>query len=171
MLILRHTPDACWTASGWHPAKVDQRKKVEIEFSVEDRQPSRAFLVETNDAFVGQRSEKILVPFSCLIFEAPSGGARELAVWCTLLGGKPVDLGEDWRKETDAVEGGSHPFRNQQLRFKQLYRAVAERLPMKKSKEFIRYSVPAGNDLESSLEQIKAFGPLWLWPGTNTSAN
>ena len=134
---VHHTPDNCWVAVGWKPVDLGQP----TQFSLN----------------VGG----VELPFECRVFEAPRGEARELVVWCTLVGGQVLP-------ESTLFHGGARSARDYReergrlLVAAQFWQMVKRRLPPQGFKQFVRYSVPLTGEWPTALERVRNFGPQWL---------
>lgn len=136
--VVQHTPDLCWVKAGWLPVNLGQPKTMTLQFG------------STN------------LEFECRSFEAPGGSVRQLVVWSTLIGGKPLQ--ESWRfqsSETTPQKTGWVQA-NRFLAANQFISSLLNRTPSERSKQFIRFSTPVPKDWKTAFDTLRSFGPKWI---------
>ncbi len=140
MSVVQHTPDICWVGAGWLPADMGQPDQIQLELS-------------------GR-----VVPFECRVFAPPGGAGRELVLWCTLVGGTFLQESGRWATEENANVSSRTRFDSagRRLASNQFLKNVANRRTAIGEKQFVRLSVPVKGEWTSSLEELKAFVPVWL---------
>jgi hypothetical protein len=170
--VVQHTPDICWLGNGWIPLDLGVPKQVQIGLSVKDT-PSKISYSDSTALTDGLSTLKvsdrifgsnITLPFECRTFELRGVGAREMGLWCTLIGGKM--LFEPTRYQgvsTQGHDGYTTPY-ERSLAANHFSQAVKARMQSHGNKQFIRYSVPLTGDWQGALQNLKAFGDAWLEP-------
>lgn len=153
MLVVHHTPDVCWVGAGWTPISLGQPTQV---------------LLELPPGGTGHGSPSAVpLPFECRVFQPPGGGARELVLWCTLVGGQvlpeihlfPIatDNGAAERDTTSRMG----PY-GRRLAISHLWQLLSRRIPAQSSKQFVRLSVPIQDSWGVAIEEARAFAQQWI---------
>jgi hypothetical protein len=133
--LLMHTPDVCWVQAGWVPTAAEISTRVMMELDGK------------------------AIPFDCRFFQAPLGQTRELVVWVALVNGTLLDVAPPG----DVVGSRTGFVISERLRrLRQMVDLVASRSSLHGRKQFVRYSVTVGSDLQTDLEYLKEFGRRWI---------
>lgn len=140
MSVVQHTPDICWVGAGWTAVDLGQPRRVEWQW--------------------GQRR----LPFECRAFVAPGGGHRELAVWCTLLGGTPLEESDRWITSESPQDNARarQSSASRRLGASLLFRNVLDRRAATREKQFVRFSVPASPDWAADFRILESFATRWI---------
>jgi hypothetical protein len=160
--ILHHTPDFCWSYSGWKPVDLGPSRKVLVNFVKADSEETGRInqKSDSKDQTPGSISD-LSLPFSCRIFESPDGSGHELAVWSMLVGSRAFAEAAAAESDIEAKDGHA---RNRQVIGGQFWQATKRRIPVQGTKQFIRYSIPMTGDWRQTVEQTSSFGGKWLNP-------
>ncbi|MGE3309537.1 MAG: exosortase-associated EpsI family protein [Limisphaerales bacterium] len=136
---LPHTPDICWVGAGWQPVDAGQPRQITLPIAGRD------------------------LPFQCRVFATPTGH-RELVLWCSIYGGKPVEDAERWTPEGGTAEERKARNLDQQRlsALRHFWRAVRDRDGAARFKQFVRFSVSVGSDWQEGLARLRDFAPDWL---------
>jgi hypothetical protein len=173
MLILGHTPDICWTSSGWKPVDLGQPKQItlnlprpganvpevegsalDIRNAVPNTTSHGAVTPEAGfDIRLAPSDPSASLPFECRVFESFGGTSRELAVWCTLIDGQALAATADRGESPASRLPPSVQARLTSL--DQLWRATRHRLPVRGAKQFVRFSMPVTDNWEMTLDKMK----------------
>ena len=108
------------------------------------------------------------LPFECRVFRSPQGNAKELVVWCTLLGGQILSEQRQFRMGSDELTQNYADDRSRGLAVarrataRHLWQAIIKRLPTGKTKQFVRISLPLDNNWSNTVTQIQAFAVNWI---------
>jgi hypothetical protein len=141
-----HTPDRCWTESGW------KMEPVQPEF------------------------EEVTVHGSSLVFERRiflSGTQRELVYFAGMVGGQPLpyrldhnlSVGMKHALHVSRDETGTALRASDQRFWQRVWDAFAARRPLIGPKQFMRISTPVvGGDLQEADALLKYFLARWLEP-------
>lgn len=136
--VVQHTPDICWVQAGWKSINLGQPKNVKIELG------------------------DVSLVFECRSFMSPDGRAKELVVWCTLIGGLPSEEGWRFQAEGDVREPGAIASTDRALAANQFWQSLIRRMPGERSKQFVRFSTELRGDWQTALGELQSFGAQWL---------
>lgn len=136
--VVNHTPDVCWVGAGWRPIEAGQPEQIPM------------------------RLQGLELPFECRVFEAPTGGVREVTVWCTLVNGEilpePTRFG--------LAKGQSGTFARainlSELAVGRFVERIRRRQPANGHKQFVRFSVRLNGDVERAVARLQRFGSAWI---------
>ncbi|MBM4077028.1 MAG: exosortase-associated EpsI family protein [Planctomycetes bacterium] len=140
MRVLVHTPDLCWTSAGWEPVACP--------------------IGESTTILIGEQA----VPFEMRVFRSPRDGQLELCVWSTLINGTPY-------QEMNRFPQAEAPRSNSQFRVAAAGReltagyfikSIHSHAAAKKSKQFVRISIPTTHNIDLTFGKINQFASLWL---------
>jgi hypothetical protein len=148
MAVVSHTPDICWVGAGWKAIDLDQ--------------PSVTY-IPWLDAGSGKTLE---IEFQTRVFEHVLSKERELAMWCTLVDGRPI-VEPKIIDENNMVlsknlfKRALGSLRNSQLALNRFHTALTERKSWSGPKTFLRISMPLSdgtwsNEYENLIEFSKA---------------
>jgi hypothetical protein len=168
--VLGHTPDICWTSTGWTPIDLGQPEQVTLRFPRPyfNRYPQRAPSdvgkdSTSHDSSARDHAQSAItfycpLDLECRAFESPDRANRELTVWCVLAGGvsltRTSEANRYWVFREDSASA---------LRVRSLYRLwsmTLHRTRVREGKQFVRCSVPVTSDWQISLNWIKAQLPF-----------
>jgi len=141
MSMLGHTPDVCWVSIGFKSARLGQPMIVDISL------------------------DSGVLPFECRAFIAPQTGQTELTLWCTLVGGRPLEGGFRFlgSVETDGEARADSSDNSRRRGANMFLRAVAGRIPSNGRKQFVRLSTRVQRgDWKAALDSLEAFAPGWI---------
>jgi exosortase len=136
MSVVQHTPDICWVAAGWRPVKLGQPESVRIV------------------------SREKQVHFECRVFRSPDRNSKQVAIWCTLLGGSVLPEGTRWAIEDDSTLDSRNlaAASGRRMAVHHLMRALKERVPGTRNKQFLRLSTTLdADDWRSGLHGLQGF--------------
>lgn len=162
MLMLGHTPDICWTSTGWKMVDSHHPKHLKIDLPLDTdttsfQSPTRIAIREPRSgepesAFALRNRSFMTLPFSYHIFESPNHTSHELAIWTALVGGEPLSGRIDPDSSGTVFLARILPTRNGAIH--QLCDLTRRRLPVRDIKQFVRYSIPVTGDFTVALQQI-----------------
>ena len=141
-----HTPDRCWTQSGW---KIEPNAPEFVEVTVHG----------------------VTIPFERRIFTHRSH--RELVYFCGLVGGRPLPYRLDHNlsvalkfQSAERIDQSGAALRATNADFwARVWDSFASRRELFGPKQFIRVSTPiAGGDVAEADERLREFIPQWLAP-------
>jgi hypothetical protein len=150
MAVVSHTPDICWVGAGWKPVNLGQ--------------PNTTYILPGSSNSVEEKNNDIIgIEFQTRVFEHVLSKERELAMWCTLVDGRPIrepkvlnDSQTFLGKSVFKRVLGS--FRNSQLAVHRFYTALVERKAWTGPKSFLRISTPLNqNQWSSEYENLIEF--------------
>jgi hypothetical protein len=142
MAVVSHTPDICWVGAGWKPVNLGQ--------------PNTTYILPGGTDSVEEINKDIIgIEFQTRVFEHVLSKEKELAMWCTLVDGRPIrepkvlnDSQIFLSKSVFKSVLGS--FRNSQLSVHRFYVALLERKAWSGPKSFLRISMPLNRNQWSS---------------------
>lgn len=144
--LFMHTPDRCWTQSGW---KLEPTEKTITEVDVHG----------------------VTIPFERRIFTMH--GRRELVYFAGLVAGRPLPYRLDHNLSvgmrygsTDQKDKSGSILRATDLHFwARLWESFTSRRELMGPKQFIRISTSVGSNEADADARLRKFLPLWLKPG------
>ena len=137
--VVQHSPDICWANLGWVSVDAGQPDKVRWHLGGAD------------------------VPFECRAFRSPDGMRLEFTVWCTLVGGRPLEGGFMLSKNkagSFGFDGASHRA-SRVLAVNQFLSVLRERVPGGAEKQFVRFSMTASSWVDAE-RALRDFAAQWL---------
>lgn len=161
--VIQHTPDICWVGSGWVPIDLGQPDQVELDFMSPGLSPNTAL------------TNRIRLRFECRAFSSPDARAKELVMWCTLVGGHVLPESSRFRASKKTVSGpdAGHDRERQfaagrRLSADYFIQSVQRRLRVQGAKQFVRISTTVEGDCAASLEELQGFARRWLTVASNS---
>lgn len=153
--VIEHTPDICWIGSGWKPVDLGQPDRITIE-------------LPRDGATATQPKSMSTVPFECRVFLSSDGQAREIVVWCMIVGGhffaEPTRF-KPSKQDSNSTGDGDKDLAAANARLlsaQNFAKTVLDRVPALELKQFVRLSRPLIDDWSSGLHHLKTFAADWL---------
>ena len=103
--------------------------------------------------------------FDFRILKLPNNPNREAVAWCALAGGQPLIGTTEWGRESISRDFVTYYFLSRAVQLRQILHAAVNRLPVRREKQFVRYSTPLNSDWPTAIETLNPFGPAWLNAG------
>ena len=160
MVMIQHTPDICWDLAGWKP--VNQKQLSELYLRIPFAKNLSSNQNSTVQSMSAGLDSGLNLPLTSRVFEFPIDHRRELAIWCSLVGGCTLTEQTGWNSETNRMNTKSLLVQSRLLILKQLSDATKLRLPSRGTKQFVRYSLPVTHDWETTLRNAESLGRAWL---------
>ena len=122
----------------------------------------------TLDAGLSTHTDQLPTPnsqsliFDFRLFELPDNQNREATAWCALAGGQPLTDTNEWGRESISRDTSAYYFWSRAVQIRQILHTAQNRLPVRREKQFVRYSASLKSDWRFTIETVNAFGPAWL---------
>jgi hypothetical protein len=68
----------------------------------------------------------------------------------------------EWGRESISRDSVAYYFWSRAFQLKHILHAAQNRIPVRREKQFARYSAPLNSDWRSAIDTVISFGPAWL---------